>query len=335
MPDDQIQREIEYVPISTENLGRFSEMFELCFSTRVGPRYFQWKYAENPLGNIVGFEARHQGKPIASYGLIPEHYEIEGQPLRVYQSMDTMTHPSYQRRGLFVKLANLTFEHVLKTEGTLDMVGVPGANSFPGFINKLGWKSIHEFATVFAHREMFRVAKTLARPPKLTMSVVRELTPELSDFLSQRQRSPRPIRNALSPGFFNWRVFLTPTKRFEVVQLHEGKSLVGVLVFTLNARLRAMIHLIEFAHPELIPTHTAAAVEYLFTQTPTVVAMTWKPLDEALNRAYARSGFVSNPFKRGPMTYRQPLIVRSETGRVGGVDWYDIRNYDVQPLMQD
>jgi hypothetical protein len=335
MADDQIQREIEFSLVSMQNLERFSEMFELCFGACVGTKYFDWKYRENPIGPLVAFEAIHQGKSIASYGVIPELYEVEGQPIRIYQSMDTMTHPAYQRRGLFQKLAMLTYDHLIKQEAHLDMIGIPGPSSYPGFVKKLQWQSIHHFDTLFLPRSLFRISFARHRAPQLNFKIVRELTQDLSKFLEQRPKSRAPIRNELSPAFFNWRVFGHPLKRFNVMQIHEGRDLIGVLVYTTDIRRRTAIYFLELVREDLLSAYTLAIIRQLFSDTNSVMLTTWKPMNSLLHAAYQRCGFVFNPFQRGPMAYRQPLIVRSESGRVGNTDWCHAANYDLQPIMQD
>ena len=65
------------------------------------------------------------------------------------------------------------------------------------------------------------------------------------------------------------------------------------------------------------------------------MVVTWRPMTPERDRAYRSWGFLSNPFGRGPMTYRQPLIARSNDGRLNGVDWHRGDSYELQPIMQD
>ena len=61
----------------------------------------------------------------------------------------------------------------------------------------------------------------------------------------------------------------------------------------------------------------------------------WEPA-RAEERAHLRElGLVSNPFRRGPFSYRLPFIVRSTPAQVAGVDLLREDSFDVQPFMQD
>src|SRR5690242_16349933 len=123
------QIDFEFKLVSTTNLMRFSEMAELSLGLKTSDKYFQWKYLDNPAGEVVAFEALHEGRPAAFYGVIPEFYTVKGERVKVYQSMDTMTHPDYQRRGLFTKLANMTYNYLVEKDGGVNLVGIPGSNS--------------------------------------------------------------------------------------------------------------------------------------------------------------------------------------------------------------
>lgn len=335
MPDDQIQRELEFKQCSLDNLERFSELFEKCFDTPVGPRYFNWKYRENPTGDLVAFEAVHKGKSIASYGVIPETYLVHGNPMRVWQSMDTMTHPDYQRRGLFITLAKKTFSHLATIDPTFVIVGIPGPASYPGFVNKLGWKDIHSYRMIFLHQSMHAVTKRLRTPPRLTFRRVREMLPDVRDYLQKRPRSPRALTNHFTPEFFDWRVFRNPMKRFTVLMVCENDQPIGMCVYTVDERHWALINFLDFHREGDFARCTPAVAAHLFAHANPTRIYTWEPMNPVVAHGFARAGFVANPFSKGPMTYKQPLIIHSATGTLGGVDVFNPKNYDLQPLMQD
>src|SRR5262249_28739898 len=120
-------------PVTPGDSQALVELFEACFDARESAEYFAWKYHENPAGEAIGFLAGAGGKLAAFYGVIPEPWSVGGGEATVYQSMDTMTHPEFQRRGLFVRLAELTYEEVRRRTGRCDLVGIPGPTALPGF----------------------------------------------------------------------------------------------------------------------------------------------------------------------------------------------------------
>lgn len=76
--------------------------------------------------------------PVAYYGVIPCFIQFENEKILAAQSADTMTHPTYRNKGLFVKLATHTFQLCIQL-GIRLIFGFPNQHSYPGFI-KLGWE---------------------------------------------------------------------------------------------------------------------------------------------------------------------------------------------------
>ena len=53
-------------------------------------------------------------------------------------SLNTATHPNFQGKGLFTKLATMTYD-IVRSSGRSFVIGVANGNSTYGFINKLGF----------------------------------------------------------------------------------------------------------------------------------------------------------------------------------------------------
>ena len=102
---------------------------------------FQHWYLDNPNGHVVSFNALYEDTIVAHYALIPVKMEIEGHVISGLLSMATVTHPAHRGKGLFVKLAKLTYDYA-KQDGFKFVIGVANANSFPGFIKHLSFQHI-------------------------------------------------------------------------------------------------------------------------------------------------------------------------------------------------
>ncbi len=101
--------------------------------------YVKWQYADNPDGAIVGFNA-YDGETLAAhYVTQPMQAVIDGQKRRGLLSLNTATHPGHQGKGLFVKLADRTYQYAAD-QGYDFVVGVANQNSVHGFTKKLGFQ---------------------------------------------------------------------------------------------------------------------------------------------------------------------------------------------------
>lgn len=136
--------EFERCRFSPEDLRRYAELFSACFPTagKLGDTsYLDWLYRRNPLGEAVGFNAVDEGRLAAHYICTRALVEFDGVETPALLSLNTATHPDYQGRGLFTRLAEHTYE-AGASEGAGLVYGVANANSTPGFVRKLGFQLV-------------------------------------------------------------------------------------------------------------------------------------------------------------------------------------------------
>lgn len=88
--------------------------------------------------NLGVMAETEDGEPAAFYGVFPIRISYKKEDLLVAQSGDTMTSPNHRKKGLFTKLAKLTYE-LAEKEGVKAVYGFPNENSLPGFKHKLNW----------------------------------------------------------------------------------------------------------------------------------------------------------------------------------------------------
>ncbi|MEO6292396.1 MAG: GNAT family N-acetyltransferase [Burkholderiaceae bacterium] len=135
--------EFATIQFNDDILSKYATLFSNCFPTtnKYSQVYLRWLYCNNPAGRAVGFDAWDGDKLAAHYVCIPVSASVGGQAVKVLLSLNTATHPAYQGRGLFTKLAEMTY--VLGAEKGFDSIyGVANANSTPGFIRKLGFQLV-------------------------------------------------------------------------------------------------------------------------------------------------------------------------------------------------
>lgn len=90
-------------------------------------------YLENPLGDVISFNAFCGDDVVAHYACIPIRMKIDGQLRDGLLDIATVTHPEHRGKGLFKNLAQKTFEYA-KNVGYEFVIGVANANSFPGYM---------------------------------------------------------------------------------------------------------------------------------------------------------------------------------------------------------
>lgn len=136
---------IELRPVRSDDeaLNRYRQLFAACFSPqrKFDVEALRWLYADNPDGQVVGYDAWDDGELAAHYVCVPASLRVNGVSERGLLSLNTATHPRWQGQGLFTKLAAKTYEGAAAA-GYGSVYGVANANSTPGFIRKLGFQLV-------------------------------------------------------------------------------------------------------------------------------------------------------------------------------------------------
>ena len=128
---------MEIKEIRRESVDKHEALLNICFPlARLDKRYLEWLYFSNPLGDVVGFDAMDGGVLAAHYACIPTRI---GDAIGLL-SLNTATHPDYRSKGLYQKLAQMTYERWSKEFNFV--VGVANAQSASVFIKRLGFAEI-------------------------------------------------------------------------------------------------------------------------------------------------------------------------------------------------
>ena len=125
--------------LTEDRLEDLSNLHSKVYSS-VSYDWYRKKYDTAYTGiQYVGFIAYNiSGQPIAYYGVIPCFIEYENRIILVAQSADTMTHPEHRYKGMFVKLANMTYQ-LCSVLGIHLIFGFPNQHSYMGLI-RTGWE---------------------------------------------------------------------------------------------------------------------------------------------------------------------------------------------------
>lgn len=138
---ETVSQEYVVARLNKANLADVATLHAAVYGVAAEEGYFLKKYDTAYTGvENVGFIAYNMNKiPVAYYGVIPCFIQNENKTVLAAQSADTMTHPMYRYKGMFVELSNRTFD-LCRELGILLIFGFPNQNSYHGAVNKLGWK---------------------------------------------------------------------------------------------------------------------------------------------------------------------------------------------------
>jgi GNAT superfamily N-acetyltransferase len=132
---------IQQTAVDKSSIEAYSSLLSKVFNNPklFTNEYIKWQYADNPDGIIVGFNASLGDSLAAHYVTLPMQAIIRGQKKKGLLSLNTATHPDHQGKGLFVKLADRTYQYAADN-GYDFVIGVANQNSVHGFTKKLGFQ---------------------------------------------------------------------------------------------------------------------------------------------------------------------------------------------------
>lgn len=326
--------QFNYQLFNFENIKELSEIYELCFGVKHSESYFKWKYLDNPSGQAVAYVAMHGNRIAAFYGMIPETYVIGEKTEVIYQSMDTMTHPAYRRKGLFTILANKTYEHIKEKEGKLNIVGFPSESSHPGFIKKLNWTTLIELKYSFTYRAIFNLKNLFQRNSDIEINSTSSFNQEFDQYLNQKEKIETPIHRLIDQQYANWRFTSCPLVSYNILKITKQKNTIGYVVYHIDHKNRAFISGFDSKTTEDYSKNLRAITKHLFDKENVNSVFTFCSSSSILKNALKKNGFIKNPISKGPFSYRIPLIIYGDQSR-NSVNFYDYQNWDIQPLLRD
>ena len=113
-------------------------LFSECFGDRLSLALWRWAYLDNPHGEPYVSLCYDGDRLVGHYAMIPMPLSGAQGRLKSYLSMTTMVAASHRQHGLFVKLAQATYERA-RADGVDFVMGFPNEMSTPGFRKRLNW----------------------------------------------------------------------------------------------------------------------------------------------------------------------------------------------------
>lgn len=276
-----------------------------CFGMDVDIHYFKWKYLDNPAGEFIGFIAVSAKNEIgAYYGVIPELYSIEGEIKTIYQSCDTMTHSSHRRKGLFQKLAKICYQY-LEEQNKLFVIGFGGAQSTPGFL-KFGWVKVFEVRHYFFPRIFSALLKISFQLKINKRFTIREVDTHEIKELIKTSNSPGIIHSLKTEEIFKWRIS-NPRYEYKILGcFDDNKAVSGYVCYYLTGN---KIFIFDYSFKTKTEGKVLMkALKNIMLNSGLKGLVGFCQENSYHSKLLKDFGFISNPFKKGPLSERTPFI---------------------------
>ncbi len=135
-----MQKKFQIIRFNKTHIPKIRDLYQSAYNKKKSLKIFNYKLDKTPNGNPIGYLMKYEKTIVGFYVIVPIIIKLKNRNILGGLSFLTMTHPEYQRKGIFRKLAKKTF-NTAKKRGYKFIVGYSAnENSIDGF-RKLGFFS--------------------------------------------------------------------------------------------------------------------------------------------------------------------------------------------------
>lgn len=190
----------------------FCELYRQCFNDYIDESIITHRFLENPYDEFFMCVAIDNGHIVANYTVSPTRIIRKGILLKAALSLNTMTHPHYMGKGLFVTLASRLYDYLAMDDFSI-VLGFPNYISNRTFVSKLGWRDIYEIPTL----ELNIKDVLNGKPIESTVKEVNSF-----DFFNDVVNTEGEFKVYKDKAFLNWRYLHIPKKCYRIVMTDNG-----------------------------------------------------------------------------------------------------------------
>lgn len=208
---------MEFHVVEKNELNKFAkgfcELYKTAFKDYMDENVFMQRYFDNPYDDVCMCLAIDQGKIVANYSASPRRALLNHRIIKCAQSLNTVTHPLYFGKGLFVQLAELLYEN-LERKGYKFIYGFPNNLSNRTFNSKLHWKTIYEVPTL--ELDITNLKRTPSRNDKIIYSS------KIADDISKKRLNySGKYEIYKDSSYLKWRYMNSIDKKYNFIKIGD------------------------------------------------------------------------------------------------------------------
>jgi len=233
------------------NLDELITLSKSYYSTGdiINNSYLTWQYLDNPAGAPFLFTSKENAasKLAGQYLVLPMGYQIMGETVSGSLSLNTLTHPDHQRKGLFTKMANAAYADCAENNNYFT-IGFPNPLSYPGFVRKLDFEHLGDIPLLIKPLKPLSMVMSYFQKEKekhggeIEFKAVKT-SDEIKkfDFNSEQDQNKYnrfwdkvkdnyPVSSNKNFQFLKWRYNDHPTKTYSVFYKHSNDEITSIVV---------------------------------------------------------------------------------------------------------
>ncbi len=201
---------------------QFLHLYKLSFNGEMNKEILKWRYLDNPYDDfLVVVAIDNNNKIIGNCAASPLEIVENGVTYRAALAMNTMVHPDYRGKGVFVSLARKLNE-IIEKKGYKLVFSFPNYLSNPIYVKKLGRTVIYEVPTMVLDLKNYK-------GDKIDTSVVSE-DDEFHFQYNPERYSSKSIYIKKSTEFLKWRYAKNVSNDYKNFIIKNGNDVRAYLV---------------------------------------------------------------------------------------------------------
>lgn len=334
--DSEHSESLTFRRYQEQDFASYAELYETVYGKTMDVDFFRWKHRQNrvpPEELIIFLVINAKEQVIGANSFFPETYVTSAQnadgtaapssaetsasvpssqdKLRVVQSGDTMVHPDYRGRGIFMKILAYAAQE-LQAEGYAAIFGFANGNSYPGFLKFgfadlgripvyykiLNWSqflrskgSVAQFAgrlldTMRSFLQLFRFSQAAS----YAVSRVKLTEESILTFLERENRSAlHPLKTA---AYLQWKYEKKPQGSYQTWAVTKNAECVAVFVVRVERHGEGLAA--EIVEGAATPEDASAALQVLLQrlQDGFQFIRIWESNDESLQQGILKNRFL-------------------------------------------
>ncbi len=301
----------------TKDWSQFCRLYHTVYGSSIDQAYVNWKLLDNPFGQAFGYGAWDGDKLVGFVALTPYRFCIKGEEHTASQGADTMVDPDYRGQGLFTRLTQNLLEE-MNRRGWLWRYSAPGQMSYPGYVNKLGHRTVAVLPYLVKLRpaNIFKALLRIRKPSReiagfrlgyhsYRIRMVKEFDDRF-DQLWERTKNDHPISVVKSSAYLNWRYVKHPLYKHQILTVEDQGRMKGFAVI----RGGNLLEMCGEVDTDMYQT-LAKAAEKVWRSQGQDISHTWIMGDRLAVEALMKTGWRlwKSKFRPFGLYLKQPLIV--------------------------
>lgn len=272
------------------NRNLFHDLFCKVFHREIELSYFNWRFLDNPLQEILMSFEMDGEKLIGNYSASPCIVAYNGKQCKSALSITTMTDADYTGRGIFAKLAKELYEQ-LKLKDYEFVWGFPNNNIHLARKKKLDWFDIYEIPTMVLDLKKLRQGTTttnriVSRDDSFDLDY--SFTQNYPDFLYVKK----------DKSYLKWRYLSCPLNNYENYIILDKEMVSSYCVIKVYDE--SSIDIVDLQPADEISVYSLLqAIIEKANQKQIQKINTWAPINFFSRNVFERLGFIND----SPITY--------------------------------